>query len=91
MLIIFDSIVAVHGLGADPKWTWIANEGGVKEVNWLADLLPKELSDAGIKARIMTFGYESQWHKHPPKTRRTICSEELLAALSNERKQVRII
>ena len=90
MLIIFDSIVAVHGLGAHPKWAWI-HKDGEKEVNWLANLLPKKLSDDGIEARIGTFGYESRWHTSAPKTRRTLCAEELLTAISHWRKPVWIL
>ena len=92
MLIIFDSIVAVHGLGAHPKWAWI-HKDGEKEVNWLADsnLLPRKLSDDGIEARIVTFGYESRWHTSAPKIRLTHCAEELRTALSNWRKSVPII
>ena len=93
MLIMFNSIVAVHGLGAHPKWAWVHKKEGGEDVNWLADpnLLPKKLSDAGIEARIMTFGYESKWIIKAPKTRRMLCAEELLTALSKWRKPVRII
>ncbi|KEY73422.1 hypothetical protein S7711_06841 [Stachybotrys chartarum IBT 7711] len=49
-------IVAVHGLGVNPKTTWIH---GVSKRNWLEDLnmLPSRLPDA----RIMSYCYDSQW------------------------------
>ena len=47
--------MAVHGLGGhwDETWTGKANR------NWLRDFLPRQLRDAGITARIMSFGYDS--------------------------------
>ncbi len=51
------SVVAVHGLGADPAWAWVRKAGvegtdQYKKVNWLADkdLLPAKMPHA----RIMT-------------------------------------
>ena len=86
------SVVAVHGLGADPAWAWVGKVGvegsdQYKKVNWLAD---KDLLPAKIPhARIMTFNYESKWHKDSPKQRRALCADQLLAALDNKRKAVR--
>ncbi|KAL9619052.1 MAG: hypothetical protein Q9160_006307 [Pyrenula sp. 1 TL-2023] len=62
------SVVAVHGLGANPNyaWTWRGEEkpdGGPRETaNWLTEFLPEELPDA----RIMTYGYDSRWHRNAP-------------------------
>ncbi|KAH8195586.1 hypothetical protein TruAng_010242 [Truncatella angustata] len=52
-------VVAVHGMGANPGYTWTAGLKEQKPVNWLSDktMLPKDLS----KARIMTYGYQSCW------------------------------
>ncbi len=47
--------MAVHGIGADPDWTWVADG-----VNWLEkiDMLPKAIPNA----RILRFGYDSTWY-----------------------------
>lgn len=85
------SIVAIHGLGANPDWAWtrkIAGKPDGKEiyVNWLKDdhLLPSKIPNA----RIMTFNYESRWHKDAPRQRRALCATQLLTALDNQRKEV---
>jgi len=58
------SVVAVHGIGAHPDDTWCkdVNEDAsstTRSVNWLKDpeLLPSVMKDA----RIMRYGYHSQW------------------------------
>lgn len=51
-----NSIIAIHGIGADPDGTWISKKEGV---NWLKD--PDMLPKAAPQARIMRFGWESQW------------------------------
>jgi len=58
------SVVAVHGIGAHPDDTWCkdVNEDAsstTRSVNWLKDreLLPSIMKDA----RIMRYGYHSQW------------------------------
>lgn len=50
------SIVAVHGLGGHWKSTWT----GASDKLWLRDFLPNQLSEAGIKCRTMSFGYDSR-------------------------------
>lgn len=86
------SIIAVHGLGANPDWAWVRKvkveaTGEVRRLNWLAD---KDLLPAKIPyARIMAFNYESKWHTDAPKQRRSQCAEQLLTALDNKRKEVR--
>lgn len=56
------------------------------KVNWLADghLLPAVIPNA----RIMTFNYESRWHRDAPWQRRSLCANQLLTALDNKRKEV---
>ena len=69
---MFRSIVAVHGIGAHPYYSWEKDvskwhikekeeeqRSRRKKVHWLSDedMLPRLCP----KARIMTFGYESQW------------------------------
>ena len=62
-LIYVASIIAIHGIGAHPDDTWtkaIETDGEQKRyVNWLAndDMLPAVVPNA----RIMRYGYESQW------------------------------
>lgn len=84
------SIIAVHGLGANPDWAWTGKRAGRTSgdeihVNWLKDedMLPSKMPNA----RIMTFNYESKWHKDAPRQRRSLCANQLLTALDNQRKQ----
>ncbi|KAI0413476.1 hypothetical protein F5X98DRAFT_390791 [Xylaria grammica] len=67
-------IVAIHGIGADPDTTWSGKGPTGERVNWLVDstMLPKAVPNA----RIMRFGYKSNWfgsrknepqNTHPPK------------------------
>jgi hypothetical protein len=50
------SIIAVHGLGAIPSFTWKAKGA---ELSWLEDpnMLPSEMPHA----RILRYGYNSIW------------------------------
>ena len=71
-------VVAVHGIGANPDWTWTINK-----VNWLEhrDMLPHAIP----RARIMRFGYDSQWFGEDPiKQRLSTVAEELLSCLREE-------
>ncbi|KAF2457805.1 hypothetical protein BDY21DRAFT_342816 [Lineolata rhizophorae] len=81
-------IVAVHGLGARPEWAWTrrveAPGGKMKEVKWLSDpnLLPARLP----RSRVMTFNYESRWHRNAPKHRKTSVADNLLRCLEEQRQ-----
>ena len=71
------SVVAVHGIGADPDWTWTASETdeeakvrakkmkvAVEEIEKIRTNwleAPNMLPKVIPKARIMRFGYESHW------------------------------
>lgn len=62
----FISIVAIHGIGADPDSTWCgrvntSNEPGREKrfVNWLQD--DQMLPSAVLNACIMRYGYPSHW------------------------------
>lgn len=71
------SIVAVHGIGADPDKTWTAAKGGV---NWLTD--PRMLPKAVPSARIMRFGYRSSWYgREQEEPRKTFVSDVAQALL----------
>lgn len=78
-----NSIVAVHGIGADPKYAWVT--GGV---NWLEDR--KMLPAAVPNARILQFGYDSRWwgwkeSKRPVRQRLENIAQSLLQDLAAER------
>jgi len=93
-------VVAVHGIGAAPDWAWVAQETKMKEVvldgtkearevvrtiNWLEapNMLPKAIP----RARIMRFGYESQWFGDAAvKQRLPTVANTLLKFLVMERK-----
>lgn len=91
------SIVAVHGLGANPDyaWTWLPknNPPGktgypTSRVNWLQDLLPACLSANNISSRIMTFNYNSTWFMDAPQQRLSNISDTLLDSLGKKRASV---
>ena len=79
-LLMLLSIVAVHGIGADPDRTW-TRDG----VNWLRDkeMLPQTIP----QARIMRFGYESQWlGREAIQQRLPLVADQLLRSLTSSRK-----
>jgi len=80
------SLIAVHGLGADPRFAWIrkAESKERKSVNWLSDLLPQRIPNT----RIMTFNYPSRWHRDAPRQRLALCASDLLDAVHNQRRLV---
>jgi hypothetical protein len=86
------SIVAVHGLGANPAYAWVwltkNNPPGGQEypkmpLNWLKELLPAELS-----CRVMAFNYDSKWFLDAPQQRLSNISDTLLDSLRNIREKV---
>jgi hypothetical protein len=86
------SIVAVHGLGAHPDDTWTKRRGPTEDdiwVNWLheKDMLPATVS----QARIMRYGYKSDW-VGPEAIKQSVraVSPRLLAALHRQRTVRRI-
>lgn len=91
------SIVAVHGLAANPDYAWVwqprNNPVGISgypqhHYNWLQELLPMELSSAGISCRVMTFNYDSKWFMNAPQQRLSNISDSLLDSLRNKRENV---
>jgi hypothetical protein len=82
------SIVAIHGLGAHPDDSWCAN-AGTKEsprwVNWLKD--ESMLPVVAPNARIMRYGYQSQWFGQEMMQQSvSSVAERLLRALKRTRK-----
>ncbi|KAF2732461.1 hypothetical protein EJ04DRAFT_335557 [Polyplosphaeria fusca] len=82
-------IVAVHGIGAHPDDTWCKNVGTAESprwVNWLEaeDMLPA----VAPSARIMRYGYQSQWFGEGAMRQRvSTVAERLLLALRREREE----
>ncbi|KAF2688349.1 hypothetical protein K458DRAFT_147050 [Lentithecium fluviatile CBS 122367] len=83
------SIVAVHGIGAHPDDTWCKNvgmAGSPRRVNWLSEqeMLPAVASNA----RIMRYGYQSQWFgKEAMRQKASAVAQRLLLALQRRRKE----
>lgn len=74
------SVVAVHGLGAHPDYTWTAGD-----VNWLRDehMLPREIPNS----RILRFGYESRWlGKEAIQQKLPLVADQLLRNMMASRK-----
>ena len=75
-------MVAVHGFGANPDWTWVASN-----VNWLKDehMLPHAIPNT----RILRFGYESQWlGKDAIQQRLPLIADQLLHGLMLARQVI---
>ncbi|OCK72845.1 hypothetical protein K432DRAFT_42667 [Lepidopterella palustris CBS 459.81] len=83
-------IVAIHGIGAHPDDTWCKNVGTTENaqwVNWLAkeDMLPA----LAPNARIMRYGYQSQWFgKDTMRQKVSTVAPRLLLALKRKREDL---
>ncbi|KAI6777606.1 Ankyrin-1, partial [Emericellopsis cladophorae] len=82
-------IVAVHGLGSDVYWAWTwknpADPGNPDlHVRWLQD--PDMLPAVVPHSRILLYNYNSRWHKDAPKTRLSLCGEELARSVRDFRE-----
>lgn len=74
------SIITVHRIGAEPYYSWVT-----KGTHWLKDvvMLPGRFANA----RIMSFGYESQWFgENAVKTGLSYVANDSLADLQGNRK-----
>ena len=81
-------IVAVHGIGAHPDETWSKNVGTADNprwVNWLVD--ESMLPAVAPQARIMRYGYQSQWFgKGAMRQKASIVAQRLLLTLRRKRE-----
>jgi len=82
------SIVAVHGLGAHPDESWCRNVGTREDPRWVNWLEEKSMLPAvAPNARIMRYGYQSQWFgKEVMQQSASTVAERLLRALKRKRK-----
>ncbi|CAN9124810.1 unnamed protein product [Alternaria alternata] len=82
-------IVAIHGIGAHPDDTWCKHVGPAESpqrVNWLQaeDMLPA----IAPHARIMRYGYQSQWFgEGAMRQNASILAQRLLLALRRKREE----
>jgi hypothetical protein len=78
------SIVAIHGLGAHPDESWCTNVG-TQLFNWLEE--ESMLPAVAPNARIMRYGYKSQWFgKEMTHQNVSTVADRLLRALKRTRK-----
>lgn len=77
------SVVAVHGLGAHPEFTWTTRGPNQSRVNWLTDLFPRDFS----RARVMTFGHNSDWFVRASNNTPFENAKMLLRAVNEERRE----
>ncbi|CAG8982451.1 hypothetical protein HYALB_00013982 [Hymenoscyphus albidus] len=86
--LFLNDIVAIHGIGAHPDDTWCKNVGTPDApcyVNWLTHegMLPQ----AAPNARILRYGYESEWFgENAISQKTTTVADRLLLTLRRERK-----
>lgn len=83
------SIVAVHGLNGDARQTWSSRKNRVCWLNH-PNFLPKFLEDNGIRARVLTWGYNSSFSSltgsAPIKDGIMLHAQSLVSHLSSDRR-----
>ncbi|KAI0096586.1 hypothetical protein GGR51DRAFT_28597 [Nemania sp. FL0031] len=88
-------IVAIHGIGAHPDDTWTGRDANGKKIYWLSNddkdnpMLPQAIP----RARIMRFGYMSDWNGTSGRNKRTYVSDVadmLLRELEFHRRDQRV-
>lgn len=93
------SFIAVHGLAANPEYTWIKKaddrnpiagvpenvrvRGTKREVMWLKHLLPQKIPEA----RILKFNYDSSYLINAPKENLWTIAERLVQAIHDLRSE----
>jgi hypothetical protein len=82
------SIVAIHGLGAHPDDSWCANAGTKESPQWVNWLKEESMLPAVVpNARIMRYGYQSQWFGNEMMQQSvSSVAERLLINLKRKRK-----
>ncbi|KAF1359452.1 hypothetical protein EJ07DRAFT_120324, partial [Lizonia empirigonia] len=82
-------IVAVHGLGAHPDDSWCKNVGTTDSPNWVNWLVEESMLPAVVPhARIMRYGYESQWFgEGAMRQKASTVAQRLLLALRRRRTE----
>ena len=78
-MLIYFSIIAVHGLGSVPARAWVHKES---KQNWLKDFLPDDLAH---KARIMVYNHQSHWGSYAFTKKFDAFAGDLLRALEDRR------
>jgi hypothetical protein len=82
------SIVAIHGIGAHPDESWCKRVGTAENarwVNWLDE--PNMLPAVAPHARIMRYGYQSQWFgEGAMRQKASTVAQRLLLALRRRRE-----
>ena len=85
---LYHSIIAVHGLAANPVYTWIkkvpnADHNGYTEILWLKHLLPVKVP----KARILKYNYVSTYLVDAPKESLRSIASRLVHLIHASRKE----
>jgi hypothetical protein len=83
-----DSIVAVHGIGAHPDGSWCKYVGTAENARWVNWLEAENMLPAvAPHARIMRYGYQSQWFgEGAMRQKASTVAQRLLLALRRKRK-----
>jgi hypothetical protein len=83
-----NSIVAIHGIGAHPDDSWCKHVGTAESPQWVNWLEAENMLPAvAPHARIMRYGYQSQWFgEGAMRQKASTVAQRLLLALRRKRK-----
>ncbi|KAK7177719.1 hypothetical protein PSPO01_16226 [Paraphaeosphaeria sporulosa] len=86
-------IVAIHGIGAHPDDTWCKSVGTPENPRWVNWLDEKDMLPAAVpNARIMRYGYQSQWFgEGAVRQNVSTVAKRLLLALMRKRKVLSLL